>query len=144
MSPAASPGHTRTVHVGHGGLSRTGQRQPVNDHPHQSRAHVRADRRPDLGDPVLPQPRLHLDLRETDGQLVIGWDRQSQTGGRLEIVDRTGRTVLAVPPGSTSTTYAHHSSDVEVRLSSGTRTGHALWTAPRIFNRPFDPRAAAR
>ena len=95
--------------------------------------------------PLLPQPRLHVDLRETDGQLVIGWDRQAMpTGGRLEIFDRTGRTILVVPPGSTSTTYAHHSSDVEVRLSSGARTGHALWKAPRIFNRPFDASVAKR
>src|SRR6185503_4574513 len=50
--------------------------------------------------PLLPQPQLHLTLQETNGQLVVEWDRQAaQAGGRLEIADRSGRSVLVVPPG---------------------------------------------
>jgi hypothetical protein len=92
--------------------------------------------------PLLPQAPLHLTLRETNGQLVVEWDRQTaQAGGWLEIADRSGRSVLAVPPGSTSTTYVHHNGDVEVRFSTTGGTGTALWRAPRIYGRPFDQRA---
>jgi len=92
--------------------------------------------------PLLPQPPLHLTLRETNGQLVVEWDPQAaQAGGRLEIADRSGRNVLVVPPGSTSTTYAHHNGDVEIRLSTTGGTGTVLWKAPDIYGRPFDQRA---
>lgn len=92
--------------------------------------------------PLLPQPPLHLTLQETDGQLVVAWDRQAaQTGGRLEIADRSGRSILVVPPGSTSTTYAHHNGDVDVRFSTAEGAGAAQWKAPRIYSRPFDQRS---
>ena len=94
--------------------------------------------------PLLPQAPLHLELRETDGQLVVEWDRRvAQAGGRLEIADRTGRSILVVAPGSTSTTYAHHNGDVDVHLSTAEGAGTARWKAPRIFGRPFDQRVRA-
>lgn len=94
--------------------------------------------------PLLAQPPLHLTLQETNGQLVVEWDRQAaRAGGRLEIADRSGRSVLVVPPGSTSTTYAHHNGDVEVRFSTAAGTGVALWKAPRIYGRPLDQRASS-
>jgi hypothetical protein len=92
--------------------------------------------------PLLPRPRLEVRLRETEGQLVVEWSRSAAlAGGHLEIADRSGRTVLLVPPGSTSTTYAHHNADVEVLLSTNEGTGRALWKAPHIYGRPFDQRA---
>jgi len=88
--------------------------------------------------PRLPQPPLHLTLQETNGQLVVAWDpHAAPAGGRLEIADRSGRRVLEVPPGSTSTTYAHHNGDVEIRLSTPSGAGSVFWKAPGIYGRPF-------
>jgi hypothetical protein len=73
----------------------------------------------------------------------VEWDRQSaEAGGRLEIADRSGRRVMAVPPGATSTTYTHHNGDVEVRLSTAGGTGVVKWKAPRIYGRPVDQHAS--
>lgn len=89
--------------------------------------------------PLLPRPRIEVRLEETRGQLVVAWDRAAALdGGHLEIADRTGRTILLVPPGATSTTYAHHNADVEVVLSTRAGTGRAVWKAPRVYGRPFD------
>lgn len=94
---------------------------------------------------LLQQPPLNLAVREMAGQLIVTWDQgATQSGARLEITDRMGRNVVVIPAGSTSTTYAHHNGDVEVRLSTEAGTGMALWKAPKIFSRPFDQRASMR
>jgi len=85
--------------------------------------------------PLLPRPPLELSVRETNGQLVIQWDSRAATApdGALEITEASGRTVLPVVPGSSSATYAVRSGDVEIRLSSGPRSGRVHWTSARFI-----------
>jgi len=83
--------------------------------------------------PLLPQPPLELALRESNGQLVIQWDANATRtpGASLEITEAAGRTVLPVAPGSASATYTARSGDVEIRLSTGQRTGQVHWSSAR-------------
>ncbi len=82
---------------------------------------------------------LELSLRETNGQLVIQWDPQAAvTDARLVITEAEGRTILPVPPGSSSATYAAHSGDVDISLSTADRSGRVHWTSAR-FEPPAIP-----
>jgi hypothetical protein len=95
--------------------------------------------------PLLPRAPIELALRETNGQLVIQWDSRattSPTGSFLEITEAEGRTVLPVPPGSSSATYSVRSGDVEIRLFTEERSGRVHWTSAR-FSPPVEQAAAA-
>jgi hypothetical protein len=82
--------------------------------------------------PLFPSP-IELSLRETNGQLVIQWDRNATTPDAfLEITEAEGRTRLPVPLGSSSVTYAARSGDVEILLSTPTRSGRVHWTSARF------------
>ncbi|MEO8096785.1 MAG: hypothetical protein ABI811_03735 [Acidobacteriota bacterium] len=88
--------------------------------------------------PYLPKPPLELSLKETQGQLLIAWDPRSvSTSGRLEIDDRGARRILLFPPGVGSATYGLQSGDVEVRISTDTRSGVARWTSAKFIT-PLD------
>ncbi len=81
----------------------------------------------------MPQKPLELSLRETNGQLVIQWDpKAAVSAAYLEITESDGRTVLPVPPGSSSATYAARSGDVEILLSTSTGSGRVHWTSARF------------
>ncbi|MEO5923398.1 MAG: hypothetical protein ABIR70_06195 [Bryobacteraceae bacterium] len=84
--------------------------------------------------PMLPPPPIELSLHETQGQLVIQWDPKAATSpdAFLEITEAEGRTVLPVAPGSSSATYAARSGDVEILLSTSTRSGRIHWTSARF------------
>lgn len=86
---------------------------------------------------MLPPKPIELALRETNGQLVIQWDPRATAapGSYLEITEAEGRTVLPVTPGSSSATYSARSGDVEVLLSTETRSGRVHWTSP-LFSPP--------
>jgi hypothetical protein len=85
--------------------------------------------------PLMPRPPLELLLREANGQLVIQWDAREATAsdGVLEITEAGARTELPVASGSSSATYAVRSGDVEIRLSSGSRSGRVHWTSARFI-----------
>jgi len=91
--------------------------------------------------PLMPRPPLELSLRETNGQLVIQWDAHEATApdGILEITEAGARTELPVAPGSSSATYAVRSGDVEIRLSSGPRSGRVHWTSARFIEPTKQP-----
>jgi len=71
-------------------------------------------------DQALARPApLSLSLREKGGQLHIGWSLKAAThGARLEILDGRQQTNVLVLAPLADVTYAPHSGDVEVRLSS--------------------------
>jgi len=82
---------------------------------------------------MLPPAPIELSLRETNGQLVIQWDpRATAPDSFIEITEAEGRTVLPVPAGSGSATYAARSGDVEVLLSTPERSGRIHWTSARF------------
>jgi hypothetical protein len=88
--------------------------------------------------PLLPLPPIELALREANGQLIIQWDpRSSVPDAYLEITEAEGRRLLPVPPGSASATYAARSGDVEILLSTPSRSGRIHWTSAR-FVPPVD------
>jgi len=85
--------------------------------------------------PLLRLP-IALALREESGQLVIGWNAGAlMDGSRLEIRDGSERTLLMLPSHMSSATYGPQGSDVEVRLTTDTRTGGAHWEAARFISR---------
>lgn len=80
----------------------------------------------------MPLPPLNVTVQESNGQLVIGWDRSAVAGGGyLEIAEGEIRSVLSVGKDSTSALYSPTTGDVEVRLKAGGRTGMAHWKAAR-------------
>ena len=92
----------------------------------------------------LGQHPLDVSLRETNGQLVMQWDPEATTTDAfLEITEAEGRTVLQVPPDSSSATYAPRSGDVEVLLSTPTRSGRVHWTSARFVPAQETPRTTA-
>jgi hypothetical protein len=85
--------------------------------------------------PLLRLP-IALALREEAGQLVIGWNAGAlMDGSRLEIRDGSERTLLMLAADTSSATYGPQGSDVEVRLTTDTRTGGAHWEAARFISR---------
>jgi hypothetical protein len=87
-------------------------------------------------EPRLPRLPISLTLREESGQLVIGWNASAlKEGGRLEIRDGSDRTILPLRAHTSSATYGLRGGDIEVRLSTGTRTGGAQWEASRFITR---------
>jgi hypothetical protein len=92
--------------------------------------------------PLLRLP-IALALREEAGQLVIGWNVGAlMDGSRLEIRDGSERTLLMLAAHTSSATYGPQGSDVEVRLTTDTRTGGAHWEAARFISR-VSPRQPA-
>jgi hypothetical protein len=86
--------------------------------------------------PLLPHLPIALALREDAGQLVIGWNAGAiLEGSRLEIRDGSERTILTLAAGTSGATYGLQSGDVEVRLTTDTRTGEAHWEAARFVTR---------
>jgi len=96
--------------------------------------------------PLLRLP-IALALREEAGQLVIGWNAGAlMDGSRLEIRDGSERTLLMLAAQTSGATYRPQGSDVEVRLTTDTRTGGVHWEAARFISRislrqpaPFGP-----
>jgi hypothetical protein len=85
--------------------------------------------------PLLHLP-IALALREESGQLVIGWNAAAlMDGSRLEIRDGSERTIVMLPAHTASATYGPQGNDVEVRLTTDTRTGGAHWEAARFITR---------
>lgn len=79
--------------------------------------------------PTLP---LEISLRESNGQLIIGWDRRlTADGGRLEISEGDTRSSFPLANDSSSATYLPKTGNVEVRLQSGDRMGTARWRTAR-------------
>jgi hypothetical protein len=93
--------------------------------------------------PLLPRLPIAVALREEAGQLVIGWTAGALAdGGRLEIRDGSERNILMLPANTSSATYRPRGDDVEVRVSTDTRSGGAHWEAAR-FASPT-PRGTSR
>lgn len=87
--------------------------------------------------PLLPGMPIALAIRESAGQLVIGWNADALTeGGRLEIRDGSERTILMLEANTSSATYGVRGGDVEVNLSTATRRGGAHWEAARFVAKP--------
>ena len=85
--------------------------------------------------PLLRLP-IALALREEAGQLVIGWNAGAlMDGSRLEILDGSERTLVMLAAHTSGATYGPQGSDVEVRLTTDTRTGGAHWEAARFISR---------
>jgi len=92
--------------------------------------------------PLLRLP-IALALREEAGQLVIGWNAAAlMDGSRLEIRDGSERTLLMLAAQTSGATYRPQGSDVEVRLTTDTRTGGVHWEAARFISR-ISPRQSA-
>ena len=88
--------------------------------------------------PLLPRGPIPVALREEASQLVIGWNESAvREGSRLEILDGSERTIVMLPANTSSATYGLQGGDVEVRLSTDTRTGGAHWEAARFASRPI-------
>ena len=86
--------------------------------------------------PLLPILPIALSIRESAGQLVIGWNADALIdGGRLEIRDGSERTILMLEANTSSATYGPRGSDVEVNLSTATRRGGANWEAARFVTK---------
>jgi hypothetical protein len=92
-----------------------------------------------VGAATLLQPRIekpHLDVavRESSGQLVMSWDPQAlDAGGRLEIDDGQERTVIALAAYVGGVTYEARSGDIDVRLTTPTRTSVVRWKSGRAL-----------
>jgi len=95
--------------------------------------------------PLLPYRPIALAIREEAGQLVIGWNEGSLAeGSRLAIQDGSERTILMLPANASSVTYGLQGDDVQVRLSTDTRTGGAHWEAARFVTKaPRRPTASS-
>lgn len=79
--------------------------------------------------PLLP---LDVTVRESNGQLIIGWDRgAAANGGYLEITEGDVQSVISLAKDSTSASYLPKTGDVDVRLKAGTRVGTVHWKAAR-------------
>ena len=81
--------------------------------------------------PMVSRLPIALALREEAGQLVIGWNPVTGSS-RLEIRDGSDLSVLMLPANTSSATFGPQSRNVEVRLSTDTRTGATHWEAPRF------------
>lgn len=82
--------------------------------------------------PQMQQPMVEMNVHESNGQLVMRWDPQAlRSGGRLEIEDGKQRVVLALAAYVGEVTYATGSSDVDVRLTTPTRSSVVHWKSGR-------------
>lgn len=85
-------------------------------------------------EPRIPKPPVELSIEDAGGQLLIGWDAAAAAqGARLDISDQGMRTSLFVFPNTSGATYQHRSSEVEVRITSGSRVGVARWSSTRAL-----------
>ena len=74
--------------------------------------------------PVPIEMRAHAH----GGQLFISWDVGAlDHGGRLEITDAHGHTVVRLSKGTASATFGAVGSSMDVRLSSESRSGYLHW-----------------
>lgn len=79
--------------------------------------------------PLLP---LDVTVRESNGQLIIGWDADvAASGGYLEITEGDVQSVISLTKDSTSASYSPKTGEVDVRLKAGARVGAAHWKAAR-------------
>jgi hypothetical protein len=82
--------------------------------------------------PRMVKPVLDVSVRETNGQLVMHWDPQAlASGGRLEIDDGQSRTVIALAAYVSGVTYEARTNDVDLRLTTPTRSGVVRWKSGR-------------
>ena len=82
--------------------------------------------------PRVAKPHLDVSVHESDGQLVMHWDPQAlDAGGRLEIEDGKQRTVIALAAYVGGVTYQLQTGDVDLRLTTPTRSSVVRWKSGR-------------
>jgi hypothetical protein len=70
------------------------------------------------------RPAIELTAQDDAGQIRIRWNRAAATeaGFRLEIADGSAQVSIPVSPEFASATYLRHTGDVQIHLTSGSRT----------------------